>query len=363
MKKEYATLSFSLLEAKEQTFDKSNIGVFSGHLAAFVKDRINDVFMPGAFNESIERHKKSNRPIRMLFQHDSEFLIGGFPIEFVKEDEKGLFVVGNINLDVQKGREAFSLMRQGILTDMSIGFSIRDINDVKFENDIRFIRKAEIWEGSLVTEPMNERANVLEVKTVVPFQDLPLADRDREWDSDQAIARVREFTDSEDSPSSSYRLAFVWYDQEDAENFGAYKLPIADVVGGRMVAVPRGIFAAAGALQGARGGVDIPEADRPRVIAHIERYYRKMDLESPFSEEDKGGDAGKKYLADEVAGWGVKDIETALRKSGLFSRKAAKILASRVKDAKPDAPDYTKEDLEEINVKLSEIKDLFSGQV
>ena len=45
---EHATLSFKMTETKEQTLDGANIGVFSGHLAAFAKDRMDDVFLPGA---------------------------------------------------------------------------------------------------------------------------------------------------------------------------------------------------------------------------------------------------------------------------------------------------------------------------
>lgn len=40
--------------------------------------------------------------------------------------------------------------------------------------------------------------------TVTRFQDLPLADRDREWDGDAADTRVRRFTDAEDGPTPAY---------------------------------------------------------------------------------------------------------------------------------------------------------------
>lgn len=328
MKMEYAMLSLTVEEIKEQKSDGGNIGVFSGHLAAFAKDRTDDVFLPGAFAQSIKRHHECGRPVRMLIQHDSNFLVGGFPIEHVREDEKGLFVVGNINLDVQRGREAFSLMKQGVLTDMSIGFSINGNQGAEFRDGIRFLKDVEIWEGSLVTEPANVAARVTEVKTVVPFQDLPLADRDRAWDSDAAIARVREFTDSTESPSATYRRAFLWFDSENADDFGAYKLPIADVVGGRLVAVPRGIFAVAGVLQGARGGVDLPEADHARVVRNVERYYAKMGLDSPFGEESK-----RYYAVDDVKEWTERDIEKFLRDTGMLSKSAAKMLTGKLKES------------------------------
>ena len=103
-----------------------------------------------------------------------------------------------------------------------------------------------------------------------------LASRNRTWDSDAAIARVRTFTGSTDEPSSTYRSAFLYYIPDEAENFSGYKLPIADVVDGRMVAIPRGIFSAAGVMNGAMGGVDVPDRDRAVITRKINRYYNIM---------------------------------------------------------------------------------------
>jgi hypothetical protein len=122
---------------------------------------------------------------------------------------------------------------------------------------------------------------------VVEYQDLPLADRDREWNGDAAVKRVRRWADAEEEPNDRYRRAFVWYDAEKKENFGSYKFAIADVVGGRLKAVPRGIFQAAAVMQGARGGADLPQNDIGRIKSHLARYYGKMD-EIPPWEEDKG---------------------------------------------------------------------------
>src|SRR2546430_5460087 len=80
---------------------------------------------------------------------------------------------------------------------------------------------------------------------VVEYQDLPLADRDRRWDADDAEKRVREWAGAEDEPNEAYRKAFVWYDETAPDRFSSYKLPIADVIGGTLMAVPRAVIAAA----------------------------------------------------------------------------------------------------------------------
>jgi hypothetical protein len=118
--------------------------------------------------------------------------------------------------------------------------------------------------------------------SVTPFQDLPLADRDREWDGTAAEKRVRRWADAEEEPNEKYRNAHVWYDKDNKENFTAYKLLICDVVGGRLKAVPRGVMAAGAVMQGSRGGVDLPAGDIDRVKSHLAKYYVKMDETAPW---------------------------------------------------------------------------------
>ena len=120
-----------------------------------------------------------------------------------------------------------------------------------------------------------------------------LDDRDRQWDSSEAIARIRNFTNSKDKPSARYKRAFLYYDPEDEENFGGYKLPIADIVDNKLVAIPRALFAVAGVLAGARGGVDIPTEDKDKIKNKINQYYERMstmfddeNIESPVKSEE-----------------------------------------------------------------------------
>lgn len=121
--------------------------------------------------------------------------------------------------------------------------------------------------------------------SVTAFQDLPVADRDREWDGGAAEKRVRSWADATDEPNEKYRNAHVWYDKENKDNFTAYKLLIADVIDGDLRAVPRGVFAAAAVMQGSRGGVDLPEKDIDPVKSHLAKYYNKMDDTPPWEDD------------------------------------------------------------------------------
>jgi len=84
-------------------------------------------------------------------------------------------------------------------------------------------------------------------------------------------------------PNPKYRSAHLWYNDDATDNFTAYKTLFADVIGGQLHAVPRRIMAAAGVLDGARGGVDIPGKDVGKAKRHLAKYYKKMDDSPPWS--------------------------------------------------------------------------------
>jgi len=117
---------------------------------------------------------------------------------------------------------------------------------------------------------------------VTSFSDLPMADREQDWDGSAAEKRVRQWAGAEDGPNEKYRSAHVWYDAEKKDNFTAYKLLIADVVDGKLEVVPRGLMATGNVMQGGRGGVDLPADDVDKVKRHLAKYYKKMDETPPW---------------------------------------------------------------------------------
>jgi hypothetical protein len=121
---------------------------------------------------------------------------------------------------------------------------------------------------------------------VSAFHDYPLADRDREWDGAAAQKRIRVWADAQDKPTERYRDVHIWYDSDHRDNFTAYKLLIADIVHGKLRAVPRAVMAAGNIMEGARGGADLPGEDIDRVKSHLAKYYRKMGEQAPW---ERGG--------------------------------------------------------------------------
>lgn len=119
------------------------------------------------------------------------------------------------------------------------------------------------------------------------WSDMPIADEGRAWDGDAAAGRVASWAgvDAGDAPASAwskYARAFLRKDDDaDPQTRGAYGFGIADVIDGTLTIVPRGVFAAAAAVQGARTGSTPEDAEgMKRVLRGI---YDRLDREAPFS--------------------------------------------------------------------------------
>lgn len=104
--------------------------------------------------------------------------------------------------------------------------------------------------------------------------DLPVAGKEVEWEGDAATGRVFEWADGD---AEKIGQGYLWRDPDkDGSEKSAWKLGFADVIDGTLTIVPRGVFAAAAALQGARGGVDIPAEDVDGVKTRVEALYARM---------------------------------------------------------------------------------------
>lgn len=332
-RKETAYASGQVIECKERKRNGVRVGVVVGHFAAFSVDlggRFGkpDRFHPGAFLKSIQEHKdRDMRPVNLRDHHGRT--VGGFPIQTVKEDKIGLFGEGEINLEVQQGAEAYSLAKQGVLSDFSIGWVPIEVDS---SGSVRDIFEADIIEGSIVDEPMNRDAQIFEVKGASYFQDLPLASQEQVFNLEEAKARIEDLIGPDGAPSDDYAPRFLWHDQTQPKNLEAYFLQFTDVVEGKVMVIPQAIFKAAENL--IDGSAGIPSADRAAVICHVERYYAKMGVASPFDIDEK-----QFYGSAEVADLDRRSLERVLIQTGRFSKKAATGLAASLRSADPGGYD------------------------
>jgi len=137
---------------------------FEGYGSVFgVVDSYGDIVASGAFKRSLREAKSAGRLPALLWQHDTAAPIGVY--ESMTEDATGLYVQGRLS-DTQLGREAYTLLKDGALSGLSIGFSVFP-NGAKVDEKtgIRTLTAIRLWETSLVTFPANDPARVTGVKT------------------------------------------------------------------------------------------------------------------------------------------------------------------------------------------------------
>lgn len=135
-------------------------GAFEGYASLFDEpDLSQDVVRRGAFRESLARRGTGN--IRMLWQHDPSEPIGIWTM--IREDTRGLFVRGRLNLAVARAREVHALMRDGAVDGLSIGYRVRQAAKDRRRGQ-RILAKLDLWEISVVTFPMLPAARVSQVK-------------------------------------------------------------------------------------------------------------------------------------------------------------------------------------------------------
>lgn len=112
-------------------------------------------------------------------------------------------------------------------------------------------------------------------------RNLPLAPKGRAWDGSAAEKRIFDWAGGDEFSPAKARRGFVYYDSSNPSVRASYKLPFADVISGQLTAVWSGVKAAMGAVNGARGGVKISDAERRRAHAFLVSYYHKFEMEPP----------------------------------------------------------------------------------
>lgn len=133
-------------------------GSFEGYASVFgVVDSDGDVIVKGAFGRTLASGKKP----KMLWQHNPTEVIGKW-IE-LSEDDNGLWVKGSLIMETQRGREAYALLKAGVLDAMSVGFNIVEATPGEQRRG-RVIDDVDLWEISLVTWGANPEALVTNVK-------------------------------------------------------------------------------------------------------------------------------------------------------------------------------------------------------
>jgi HK97 family phage prohead protease len=140
------------MEIKEISAD----GSFTGMLSVYnIVDLGKDLVEPGAFTKTIKDH---GNEVPMLWQHKPDVPIGTLTLE---DGPEALHVKGQLLMDLPEAKKAYLLIKARIVRGLSIGFdTVKEVLD----GGIRRLKELRLYEGSIVTFPMNESALITSVK-------------------------------------------------------------------------------------------------------------------------------------------------------------------------------------------------------
>ena len=259
--------------------------------------------------------------IRIDVGHDNEPIHATLAENYVARSGDPVFAEGSHVVGARIGEGATYVARdgrkrdvwQGIAEDTDLtGFSIdfrilaRKFDITVTDEDGGNPRTVRVEEGtdprpvflSIVGGPAIGRHFAAAARGVVDYQDLPLAAEDAEWNAAAAVNRVRQWATTDTGVDTQrFARAFVLRNEDDPALLGGYRLSIADVVGGRLVAVPRAIDAAAAALD----ATPMTETERTAAEAHLGRYFARLRRTPPWVATDNAQPADAARATDEEA--------------------------------------------------------------
>ena len=309
--------AYKILDLK--TDDRSGqleaiVSVFSNTDAGFEK------VMPGSFTKSIQRKLPKGvwahdwkQPIAKTIE--ARELLAGDPLlpDSLKE-LGGAYIKGQFNLDTQRGREAYSDIKFGIIDEFSIGYKVlkegkdketgaRELLDLDWKewspvlvgmNDQTRLISIKDEEGGETSEPTVMTKEELEaLRKAVGAIDLPLAPLDHVWETIATEKALREFAKATDAPNADYAKSFLYVSEDGGDKFADYGLCFTAIVDEKVMAVPNRIIATALLL----GAMEISDEAKTAIRTKIDGYYAKMRSEfkddtliAPWAKEAKTTD-------------------------------------------------------------------------
>lgn len=155
----------SSMDFKAIKFETKAIGEnkFEGYASYFNNiDAYDDIIERGAFKKTIAENRGR---VKVLWQHDAAEPIG-IPEEMI-EDDNGLYVKAKISM-TDTGKKAMTLIRDGVITEMSIGYDVvKDDYKMMGNRRVRMLKEVRLWEFSPVTFAANDKAKIMKMRSLL----------------------------------------------------------------------------------------------------------------------------------------------------------------------------------------------------
>jgi HK97 family phage prohead protease len=210
--------SYSVAEMKVAD---DQIGVIEAIVSVFSNvDLGNEKVMPGFFAKSIEKKLPKGvwahdwkQPIAKTLEA-KELLPGDPQLPAALKTLGGAYIKGQFNLDTQRGREAYSDIKFGIVDEFSIGYSVLEDKKDK-ESGVRELIKGDWKEWSPVLVGMNDQTALISIKSDAESKGM-LAEELAQttpstWEIESAFRRIiRKIAETAKNAPSIGEQSFDW---------------------------------------------------------------------------------------------------------------------------------------------------------
>jgi HK97 family phage prohead protease len=154
--------------------DVSESGVIEGYASVFggSPDSYGDVVLPGAFADTLVKHKREGTMPLMLWGHQAGELPIGDWVDMA-EDGKGLWAKGQLDLDDAVGARVHRALKRKSVRGLSIGYETKLRESDPKKPGINFLKAVDLWEVSPVNFPAQRRAQITSVKSITDGGGMP----------------------------------------------------------------------------------------------------------------------------------------------------------------------------------------------
>lgn len=299
--KEYKRVDLPEYEIVED----ENSWTIKGWAATYDWDRGADKIVPGAMQDSVKKRHQDRiaagkvSEVKFLWNHD-EVKIIGTPMVMFEDTSKGLWVEAKFikDDDFPEARRAYKLAKMGLLVSFSIGYiTLESKPKVKVKGQPRLLKKIDVVEFSLVAIPMNEFADVEEVKALddtitkdQPEEEIEMSEAEFKSLVDQLVDAVR----------GAVLEALTPPVEVDKEVEAAVEEPVAEETETKeevVVGTDAGIVVETQAVVEEVKAEEVKAAASDAVAAALQALAEKMDLLLTAVLKDAADDASEEDMA------------------------------------------------------------------
>lgn len=155
---------------------------FEGYASVFGGlDSYGDTVVAGAYKNTLADR---DRPVQLRWNHHGP-IVGKYVEMF--EDEKGLYVRGELTKGHTEAENVAALLRHGAISGLSIGYIVKDSQQ---NGVVRELKEIDLIEISVVEEPADNSARIQSVKSAESLKDVELILRQKGFSQKEATAIV-----------------------------------------------------------------------------------------------------------------------------------------------------------------------------